>query len=250
MLIVLLLAVSSAAQSCLHKNITAVATRPTFSNSTETVQCGVVQMEYGYARQWQAGGAALSSGLAFGVAPNLDIRWTSDNVLFSGSELQSPGVGDSWIGARYRVNEQRRLLPSLGILYSFKIPIASQKDGLGSGYIDHSIALFASKDIGQVHADFNVVRVAYGSSVGRRYSDFAGLAVSRHICKRLSGTVEGYGGGDLVKTASLLAGTSWRWSDRLQTDVAMERRIWGNGGTRLTFGMTFAMANLYRSFRW
>ena len=252
MFIVLLLAVTTAAQSCVHHGTTAVATRPTFSNSTETVQCGLVELEYGYSRQSAVAGAssAVSSTVHMGITPRLDVRWSLDNVLFTGAgREQHSGIGDAWLGARYRFNEQRGRAPSLGILYQIKLPLASTAKQQGSGFVDHSLGLLASKDIGRTHLDTNAVWTALGSVKGTSSGTMGALAISRPIRGRLSGIVEAYGGKQERASAALMTAISWRWSDRLLTDIGVERGFWGSGNrTRLTFGMTYALTNIYRVF--
>ena len=252
MFIVLLLAVTTAAQSCAHHDTTALATRPTFSNGTETVQCGVVEVEYGYSHA-RAGGSSstgLSSTLHMGISPRLDVRWSLDNVLATASDGERrSGIGDAWVGARYRFNQGKTRLPSFGALYLIKLPFASPAKGLGSGYTDHSLALLISKDVGKTHLDFNAVRMAIGSARGMKGGILGALAISRPLQGRLSATIEGYGGKQEKSSAALLTAISWRWNERLLTDVGIERGFWGDSGrTKVTFGMTYAVTNLYRAF--
>ena len=252
MFIVLLLAVTAAAQSCAHPGTTALATRPTFSNGTDTVQCGLVEFEYGYARVQAEGSTsgAVSSTVHMGITPRLDVRWSFDNVLTtaSGAERRS-GIGDAWLGARYRFNQGKNGLPSFGALYLIKLPFASPAKQQGSGYTDHSLALLMSKDLGRTHLDFNAVRMAIGSASGTKGGTFGALAISRPLHGRLSGTIEAYGGDQDGTSAALLTAISWRWSERLLTDIGIERGFWGNSGqTKVTFGMTYAVTNLYRAF--
>jgi hypothetical protein len=212
-----------------------------------------VEVEYGYARQWLDDGnytGAISSTVHFGVTQRMDVRWNSDNLLVSGSSNRRlAGVGDSTFGARYRFNEQRRYVPSFGFLYGIKFPFSDPRKEQGSGYIDHSFALLASKDVGKTRFDFNAVRLALGSAGKMRSGTMAALALSRPIRGRLSATVEGYGGREEQQdgAASLLAAVSWRWSDRFLSDVGVERGLAGGvKRTKLTFGFSYAVGNLYR----
>src|SRR5579864_3917978 len=48
--------------SCLSKVIVSVPSRPTVSNATDTTQCGAVELEYGWERQWVSTGTHQGEG--------------------------------------------------------------------------------------------------------------------------------------------------------------------------------------------
>jgi hypothetical protein len=141
--------------------VTATPTRPNFSVSTDTTKCGVVEADYGFGREWSEAGAsssAFSSSIRFGITPKLDFRWGSDNrdsATVNGATVT--GVGDNWLGARYRFNDQTKSLPAFAFSYTAKLPTASPSKGFGTGYADHAFAVLASKDLGKNRFDFNVV---------------------------------------------------------------------------------------------
>lgn len=152
--------------TCLSTVIASVPSRPTVSNATDTTQCGAVELEYGWERQWVSTGthqSDLSGGLRVGLTPSLDFHWSSTDFL----SMVSPGAahsgfGDSWLGLKYRLSRQYKHVPSFGMFYQAKVPSADDKNGMGTGQVDHAISFLASKDIGRVHLDFNVIEVLAG----------------------------------------------------------------------------------------
>src|SRR5437879_3009956 len=109
---------------CLSTTIVSVPSRPTVSNGADTTQCGVVEAEYGFERQWPGGGSHrddLSGGLRFGLTPQLDFHWSSGvfwNIVDENGART--GFGDTWLGLKYHFLTQTKHLPGLGIFYHAK----------------------------------------------------------------------------------------------------------------------------------
>lgn len=228
--------------------LTAVPSRPNFANATDTVPRGEVQAEFGFTRQWMNArerGTGLNGTYGLGITRKLDIRWSSDHVLTSRTAgTTRVGTGDNWIGARYRFTEQSRWVPSVGLLYQFKLPTSDPGKNLGSGFLDHSIAALFSKDFGDTRADWNLVQFAFGSDSGWRSSTIGALALSRTVRGRLSGLIEAYGGssadGDGV--ASMLTAVTWRWNLRLVCDAGVEFGLTQNvPRKRFVAGISYAV---------
>src|SRR5438270_1497459 len=153
---------------CFSNSVVSVPSRPTFSNGTDTTQCGVMEFEYGWQRQWPAAAVHqdnVGGGLRLGITPRLDLHWSSDALLsIADAGGTYRGFGDSWVGFKYRSREQSRRAPALGLMYMAKIPSADSSQGLGSGEVDHALSFLISKDVRRVHVDFNVIELLAGSS--------------------------------------------------------------------------------------
>jgi hypothetical protein len=153
-------AASPSESSCLSTTIASVPSRPTVSNGADTTQCGVVEAEYGFERQWPGGGAHrddFSGGLRLGLTPHLDFHWASGDFYNIVDEAGTrTGFGDTWLGLKYHFLAQTRLRPSLGIFYQAKVPTADVTKEIGSGEVDHAISFLVSKDISRFHFDFNL----------------------------------------------------------------------------------------------
>src|SRR5690348_4365987 len=136
---------------CYSSSIAANPNRPTVANPADITQYGVLEVEYGWNRQWPSEGIVESSldGLfKVGLLCDVELRWstTSFTSRTNATETRS-GFGDNWIGPQIRFYRQTKRVPTLAFSYSVKIPSASADDELGSGRVDHSLTFLASKDL-------------------------------------------------------------------------------------------------------
>lgn len=234
--------------------VAAKPTRPNLTYSTDTTQCGVVEVDYGWASQWPGGTRqdVFSGSMRFGVTPKVDVRWGGATFVSSYTAAMSvQGTGDNWFGARCRFHEQSSRVPSLGVSYNVKLPSASPEKSLGTGYVDHEFTLLAGKDFGKFHFDSNLVGTLAGASSGFQNSTLVSLACWRPLSKRFSLVTESYGGTQAVGSpfASVLTGAAYSLTPRFVVDGAVESPVIANGpGKRVTLGATYALGNLYRWF--
>ena len=238
--------------ACAAEQVETRATRPNFSSATDTTLCGVVEADYGWARQWPGAGIHqnfLSSALRFGIAPRMDFRWGSDNHISQragGVTLQ--GSGDNWLGVRYRFFDQKKNFPALGFSYTIKVPTANPAKGAGSGLVDHALALLVSKDFGKYHCDFNAVGSLTGDQGGLAKSTVLALAVFHPVVRRLTALAEVRGGSQPngSRFASGLGGLSYAVNRRFVLDTSFEPGLTSNTlRSRLQVGVTYALGNLY-----
>lgn len=253
-------AASSSKSSCLSTTVVSVPSRPTVSNGADTTQCGVVEAEYGFERQWPGGSAHrddLSGGLRFGLTPHLDFHWASGDFWHIVDEAGTrTGFGDTWLGLKYHFLTQTRIRPSLGIFYQAKVPTADETKEIGSGEVDHAISLLVSKDISRFHFDFNVSPLLAGrhGSPGVDHNVALALSFSVPLTHRLSLVGEGYGYTSLndqtPSIASVMAGVTYQVRPRFVLDAGFD-----TGTTpaappeRVYVGATYAIGNLYSLFR-
>jgi len=241
---------------CSGKPIVSTPTRPTLSTATDVTQCGTLEAEYGFERQWIGGGSVrndLTGGLRFGIAANLDFRWASSDYL----NLSSPGIaqtgfGDTWLGLKYRYLSQTKVRPSMGLSYTAKIPSADAARGLGSGQFDHSLAFLFSRDVHPFHFDFNAIPELIGRPGGQGYDHHVGFALANWLTatKQLSVVAEPYGYTALNSTtpafSSVLAGASYQVTPRLVLDTGFDVGVTHYAPRqRISVGITCAMGNLY-----
>jgi Putative MetA-pathway of phenol degradation len=246
---------AAASEQPCSSEVTATPTRPNFSVSTDTTKCGVVEADYGWGREWSGAGvgsSAFQSSLRFGVTPNLDVRWGSDNrdsSIANGDTIA--GIGDNWLGARYRFNEQRKILPAFAFSYTAKLPTASPSKGFGTGYADHAFALLASKDLRKYHFDLNVAGSLLGQETGISGSTVLALACTRPLSNKLSLVTEGYGQVDGERSAAALLGATYAVTPRFVLDLGVDNKIAGEslGEPHLVIGGTYAIGNIYSALR-
>ena len=250
---------SSEESSCSSTLVGSVPSRPTVSNSTDTTQCGVVELEYGWERQWVSTGvhqSDLSGGLRLGLTPNLDLHWSSTDFLSMVDATGArSGFGDSWLGLKYRFLRQTKHIPSLGVFYLAKVPSADAKNGMGTGQVDHAISFLASKDLGRVHLDFNVTPLLAGCRGSNGFDHDTGLALSSSIplTQRLGLVTEGYGYTSLNRDdpafASAMVGFTYQVQRRLILDSGIDIGVTSDAPqTRVFAGITYAIGNAYSWF--
>jgi len=246
--------------SCRSNTIASVPSRPTVTNSTETTQCGVAELEYGLERQWPGNGTNrddLTGGLRFGILPNLDFHWSSADFLHvMDANGDRTGFGDTWLGAKYRFLNQSKFRPSLGFFYQVKVPSGSVVKGLGSGQVDHSFAFLISKDIRRIHFDFNAIPLLAGRPEGTGFDHNTGLALSgaAPVTRRLGFVMEGYGYTSLNAEgpafASLMAGVTYEVNPRFVLDSGVDFGVTHDAPhKRVWIGATYAVANVYSWIR-
>ena len=234
--------------------------RPTASDSADTTQCGVVELEYGLERQWPGGGANrddLFGGLRLGITHNLDFHWAAADFLhvMDGGGNRT-GFGDTWLGLKYRFLEQTKHRPSLALFYQAKVPSASTLLGLGSGQVDHQLSLLISKEIHTVDVDFNVIPLWAGRPAGAGFDQNVGFALSAAVpvTRHFGVVAEGYGGTGLDHDnpafGSTMLGFTYQVQPRLILDTGLDVGVTSGAPRKRVFvGITYAIANVYAWMR-
>jgi hypothetical protein len=244
---------------CYADSIIANPNRPTVANPADITQYGVLELEYGWDRQWpEAGVRQTSFGglLKFGLLCDVELRWNTTSFL---SQTDPSGThrtfGDNWLGPQVRVYKQTKLVPSLAFSYAVKIPSASTNAGLGSGQVDHAFTFLASKDIAKFHFDFNATEFLIGrANTGLDTNQQLNLTFAHVLYKGLQFTGEFYGQTQLNQATPGFASSLWALTysltPRLVIDGAFEAGLTSGGAHRHAFaGITYSIANLYAGRR-
>jgi Putative MetA-pathway of phenol degradation len=247
---------SVSSEPCSGGSVESVPSRPTVSNSTDTTQCGVVEVEYGYGREWPEAGIhqdSLSGGIRLGLLRNFDFHWASDSFVRTVDPIGTRhGYGDNFLGAKYRFFGQGKLLPSVGVFYEAKIPTGSVVNGFSSGRADHFISGLFSKQIGTAAVDFNVAELFAGRAGTTGFDHHTEFALSAAIpaTRRLGVVVEGYGdtklNDDEPAFAASLFALTYKVNPRLVLDGGISAGLTpGAPNKAISFGATYAIANVY-----
>lgn len=184
------------------------------------------------------------SSFRYGLTPKLDMRWGLTNRIDQIGTAPVHGIGDQWLGARYRFLEQGPRHPALALMYAAKFPTANPSKGFGSGFIDHQLALVASRDLQKTHVDFNAVGTLAGCA--RAYDGAAqfGVAFSRPLTRKLTGILESYGGpqpGVSDRFGAGFAGASYMLRPQFALDAAYAHTYTaGSPRKQLLVGFTYA----------
>jgi hypothetical protein len=241
--------------TCRSTAIVSVPSRPTVASATDLTQCGVLEAEYGFGRQWPGGGLHrddLTGGFRFGLTPKIDLHLVSSDYLsLVDSAATRRGFGDTWAGIKYRLLVQGKVRPSLGVFYQAKIPSASESLGLGSGKVDHALAFLLSKDVWRIHFDFNVIPTFVGRPIGG-VDHTVGLALATWIpvARKLTLVVEPYGYTAVNQNtpgfSCVMAGLSYQLKPRFGLDTGVDAGMMhGAPHKRVYVGMTYAVGSIY-----
>jgi hypothetical protein len=252
----LLLCSWAAAQpdSCRDGEVVSKPGRPAMTNGADPTRCGVLELEYGFEHNWarDSRGRSLAGGLRFGIAPDLDFHWSAEDFqAVTDRDGGASGYGDNWLGFAYRYLKQTKSRPSLGVMYTAKIPTGDPDRDLGSGEVDHSLSFLVSKDMGRLHVDINATPQWIGVSHSAPGHNVAlSMAGSFPVHKRLTLVLESYGETAVnpatAAYASLMTGCSLQVHPRLYVDAGFDAGITAAAPHKRVFaGFTVAATNLY-----
>ncbi len=224
------------------------------TNGADPTQCGVLELEYGGERSWMGNshGSEFSGGIRLGITPYLDFHWTAGDFLqIVDVDGDHRGYGDNWLGFSSRYLTQTKNRPSLGLMYMGKLPTGDPDRGLGSGEVDHVLSFLVSKDVQRFHFDFNVSPQWTGVAHNSADRNVAlSMAATVPLTKRFTFVLEPYGQTALNPATpafgSLMTGGSFQVNPRFYLDGGFDTGLSaGASGSRLFFGFTVAVANVY-----
>jgi hypothetical protein len=235
----------SADQTPSTDEITAVPNRPTFSTTAESVQRGVLEIEYGF--EAADGHQNINGLIKFGLFKNLEMRFA--NNIFE-RDAGMAGIGDSGVGFKYRVFSEKKILPTFSVLYTAALPTSTGAPGIGA--VDHDVDVLLSKDFGKHHFDFNegVNFLGRPGASGYDRNYFTALAYSHPLSKNWGFTTEIAGfsraNASTPATMTLLFAGTYNVSSRLVLDGGEYTAVYGTL-PRVTFfaGVTYSLADLY-----
>lgn len=233
---------------CNSTEIAAAPSRPNWTAGAATTQCNVLEFDSGWLFQpmgHHVGQRLLSSSVRYGLTPRMDLRWGMPGPIEeSGGGTKIRDVTDQWFSLTYRFLEQQKRMPAFAFGYGIKGPLADPVKGFGTGFVDHQLVFIASRDLGRVHADFNIVGTIAGGAAGKDGAAQFGLAVSLAVTRQLSWILESDGGpqpGTPDRYGAALMGGSWAFRPWLVFDAAYTQ-VYTAGAPRAqyTAGVTCA----------
>ncbi len=235
--------------------------QPLVTDSPETIAPGILELETGWAQAWPGAGTRHSSVgvmVKLGVFCNFEFRnyfggWQSQSGPGSWS---ANGNGDDWVTGQYRFMRESGLLPSAAIHYTLKIPMAGVQDGLGSGAMDHIVAISAGKTVKRTAFTWEAKWILLGQPQRggfNRYDEYS-ANFTRSLARRVAITGEFYG--DTKSSALSPAFGSSLWSlaysvnPRLVFDAGIDVGFTHGAPCKRFFsGVTYAVGDLYHSNR-
>ncbi len=219
-----------------------VTDRPDFTESTDAVPFGRVQLELGYTFTYDREGrerrrdhTAPELLARFGIWENLELRigWDGYSWTESRFEFQNPSgrtvTGDDWeqgandlsLGVKYKFFDQDGWRPHFGVIGEFTVPSGS--GGVSSGDVDPGLVLLVSYDVSdRVVVSSNIGIAAISDDRGRFAQGSASLAVGLALSEKWGTYVEYFGVYPNARhndcAHSINAGLTYLINDNLQLD--------------------------------
>lgn len=223
--------------------ITAVPNRPTVSTTAQPVQLGVLETEWGV--DAASSHQDLNGLFKFGVTTNLELRFANNPMT---ADSGAHGFGDVSAGLKYRLTKDHDHQPSIALMYMLKAPTAGTV--LGSGYVDNSLALLVSKDLGKHHLDYNLIANVLGMPHGVDHNFVHALAWSHPvrgawgIDSEFSGVTQSAAGAP--GSAQFILSATYTARPRLVLDAGMMGRLIGPiPHAMFMAGVTYSVGELY-----
>ena len=229
----------------------ATPNRPTVTNTAETTQFGVLEIEFGInsaARQ-----QSLQGLLKFGLLRDVELDWAG-NPWQHDASVHYVGVSDNYAGFRWRFLHQANRQPTLTVEYSAKFPTAGPFEG--SGEVDHVVTLLSTKDFPKrFHVDANLGYAWLGHPGGgfnRNWLPTGALTYSLtqkwQLAMEFSGATRA--NATMPAVTQNLWAVSYTLRPRLVLDSAVQFRVTGNvPRAGYLGGLTYSIADLYHRRR-
>jgi hypothetical protein len=230
--------------------LVATPNRPTVTNTANTTQVGVLEIEFGVfaARRAQS----LQGLLKFGLLRDLELQWAG-NPWQHDATLHQGGVSDTNVGFRWRFLHQAKVKPTLSFQYNATLPAASGM--LGAGHVGHIATLLASKDLPhEFELDANLNYQWLGRPGGFDHNWLPDFTLSHPLKGKWSLGMEFSGNTRAGTTAPAVVQNLWAIGytvkPRLVLDSAVQFRVLGPVPTVAYLGgFTYSIGDLYHR-RW
>lgn len=252
-LLALVSSMSAAAQD--PDVITVNPNRPTFATPAKTTQVGVLELEAGLQRSLYRYGSRSDFEpllLKLGQSARFEWRlgWNGFLAQTAPDGSHTQGFADPALGFQWHPLDQDQLGFDGSLGYSHKFATANAVEGLGSGRADDTLTLLASKDLGPLHVDMNLLEGWIGQATGARATQTSGVvSVSWPVAGAWGMGAEIYGVGgtrSAARDAAFLSFVSYQPSSRCVLDAGFDHGL-TNGAPRwnLFLGVTYGLDRLF-----
>jgi hypothetical protein len=230
--------------------LAATPNRPTVTNTADTTQFGVLEIEFGVlsgARQ-----QSLQGLLKFGLLHDFELQWAGNPWQHDGDAHQG-GVSDTNLGFRWRFLHEQKFQPTVSFQYNVTLPVAT--GSLGTGHVGHVLTVLASKDLpAKFHLDANVNYQLLGRPGGWDHNWLPDFTLARQLSEKWTLAMEFSGNTRAGTTNPAVVQNLWAISyavkPRLVLDSAVQFRVRGPVPTAAYLGgFTYAIGDFYHH-RW
>ena len=167
-----------------------------------------------------------------GAAPNLQLH-----VVIPGTYINPGdafGIGDVEVGAKYRLMQESKNQPEVGIFPQLELPTGNSQMGLGNGQLWARLPLWVQKSYG-LWTTYGGVGYQINRAPGMKDSLFAGWLVQRQFSKRLVLGTEIYHQEaqaiDVRHTTFVDSGGYYNFSEKLSLLFMLGRTVTGERHT-------------------
>ncbi|MFT3709870.1 MAG: hypothetical protein QM817_19745 [Archangium sp.] len=162
------IAVEGEATDTEPESIEAQACRPTIACMAELVPAGTFEVEAGYGGRMSNGAFAHSGQLLlkYSVLDHLQLQLATNNVFLAGAGLAPRAFDGVMPGLKWKVNDQGTFMPSNALSAHLMMPTHGFADASQKTF-DLQAWWYVSKDVGIVHADFNLMFTLYDLGSGK-----------------------------------------------------------------------------------
>lgn len=217
----------------LHAQADEISTdRPDYTESTDTVGRGMVQLEGGSLWTWQGPTHTLAvpnALLRMGLARRLELRLSSDgfvreSVRRNGTWERNSGGADLAIGVKLALFGERRLLPALSAIAALSLPVGSER--FSSGGYDPFFKLCWSKSLPKAFdAGGNVVAQLDTAGPGMLVKRTVSLSVGHGLFGGLRGFWEVYRISPIAAQTIADTGLSKLLGKNVEVDVSVGHTV-------------------------
>jgi hypothetical protein len=228
--------------------LTAVPNRPTVTNTAETTQDGILEIEYGVsAASLQQN---LNGLLKFGLFKDLELRIGANHWQHDAT-LHDAGVSDTQLGFKWRFLHQHKegLQPTLSFQYTGQVPTAD--DRMTAAFAQHQFTFLASKDFGRHHIDFNTSYNLLGRPAGYDHTWEPTITYAFQLTPKWQLNAELWGLTRQNAATPAVVASLWGPSYSLRPWLVLDTAIqFGHAGNvpdvAFLAGFTYCLADTYR----
>ncbi len=213
-----------------------ITDRPDFTESSEVVGHGVVQVESGLTIEQSDPTlrqvTAPQMLVRFGLGRRFELRFAGDGyvshtVQTSGSRVRTAGRSDAEIGAKVKFLDAARAGVDMAVIPFLSLPTASA--GFGTNHYDPGFKITAARELPHgfgLSGNFNAA--ALGGADGRAWEREASVSLAHALAGRFAAYWESFGTlGDGGCDCTLNSGVTMAIGGNSQIDVEVGRGVSG-----------------------
>jgi len=175
----------------------------------------------------------------YGAAPNLQLHLVIPFVnQFTPGTSATHGIGDIELGAKYKLHDETKHLPEIGVFPFVELPSGDASRGLGVGSTWYRVPMWLKKGFGENWSVYGGGGAVFAHGNGYENSPFMSGLVQRKFGKKLvlgvelyAHAEEAYGAQGIGRAGLLNGGGYYSFSDHFQLLFAAGHSAFWNSET-------------------